>query len=89
MDFELAGGKSLQVFDGTLVRIKGKCIVYRISVTAFAGAELKVITTGGKNVTLTADAVLPVIDIAAWGALYLEATGPGSVAGRYEALFGI
>jgi hypothetical protein len=87
MEFELENGESVEIFDGGLVRVRDKCIVYRIAVSNFDGANLKVIS-GGRSKVLTPDSHSAVIDLAIWGELFLEAEGTGSVAGTCEPLFG-
>lgn len=89
MEFELSNRESIEVFDGNLVRARDKCVIYRITVTQFDGANLKIIVTGGKSKLVTPDTRSPVVDVAVWGQLYLEADGTGTVIGTYEALFGL
>lgn len=89
MEFELKAGESIQVFDGTLIRMRDKCVVYRIAVSSFSGADLKIIVEGGKTKMLTANSNIPVLDVAVSGALFLEATGNGSLSGICDALFGV
>lgn len=88
MEFELNSGESVEVFDSNLVRTKDHCVVYRVSVSHFNGANLKIISNG-RSKMITADTHSPSIDIAVWGNLFLEASGDGSVAGAYEPLLGV
>lgn len=88
MEFNIKGGASIEVFDGTLVRIRDGCILYRITVTDFSGADLKIIT-GQRSKMVTPHGRNWSIDVAASGQLFLEAVGAGSVKGSYEALFSV
>ncbi|MBZ0163629.1 MAG: hypothetical protein K8H74_13060 [Notoacmeibacter sp.] len=88
MEFELHGDESIEVFDGSLVRARDKAVLYRIAVTHFDGANLKIITNG-KSKLITPDARSRAIDVVVAGSLFLEADGGGSITGTFEALFGL
>lgn len=88
MEFEIDGGASIEVFDGTLVRLRDKYVMYRITVSEFSGADLKIIT-GTRSKMVTPHGHNWSVDVAASGQLFLEAVGAGRVKGNYEALFAL
>ncbi len=85
--FTLFGGDSAHVFDGLAQRMRESCIVYRIGIDQFEGAELKIITEGVTRMLTPAD-TLPMIDVQISRHLYLQAVGKGSVTGWFVLLNG-
>lgn len=83
--FLLAGGSSVHVFDGTLLQDRSYCIVYRISVEAFGGAELKILSEGFTRMLTPRDQVAAV-DVVVGRHLYLQAVGEGEISGFFQAV---
>ncbi len=86
--FLLAGGTSAHVFDGTLLQDKSQCVVYRICVEAFGGAELKILS-GEFSRMLTPRDHVSAVDVAVRKQLYLQALGSGEVSGYYMAVLAV
>lgn len=88
MEFEISGGMSIEVFDDSLIKMRDRYVVYRVTVSSFDNADLKMIV-GSRTKMLTAHARNWSVDVAVAGQFFLEVAGKGTVRGTYEALFGM